>query len=179
MPDRSCKYKYLVAWATLWIKNGAKRHIRPLYMCGSGGKTKFLGEQNFLFFIFIFLFSIFSPECGIAQLSLSLFVSSSLGFSPECGIAQLSLSLFVSSSWSTLMTSIIFRCDSISRHTWYTGHSVRPYDTELKSSCRSGLKAFQTIQRCQERQYISNGHHSHYDHHSYYGHYNHYSHYRH
>ena len=31
-----------------------------------------------------------------------------LGFSPECGIAQLSLSLFVSSSWSTSMTSIIF-----------------------------------------------------------------------
>ena len=58
-----------------------------------------------MFFIFIFLFSIFSPECGIAQLSLSLFVSSSLGFSPECGIAELSLSLFASSSWSTSMTS--------------------------------------------------------------------------
>ena len=89
-------------------KNGAKRNIRPLYMCGSGGNTKFLGGQHFLFFIFIFLFSIFSPKCGIAQLSLLLFVSSSLGFSPECGIAQLSLSLFVSSSWSTSMTSIIF-----------------------------------------------------------------------
>ena len=74
------------------VKNGAKRHIRPLYMCGSGGKTKFLGEQNFLFFIFIFLFSIFSPECGIAQLSLSLFVSS---------------------SWSTSMTSIIFLFDLV------------------------------------------------------------------
>ena len=31
-----------------------------------------------------------------------------MGFSPEVGIAQLSLSLFVSSSWSTTMTSIIF-----------------------------------------------------------------------
>ena len=60
----------------------------------------------------------------------------------------------------------VFRCDSISRHTWYTGHIVTPSDTELKSSSRSGLWAFQTIQRCQERQYISNGHHSHYDHHS-------------
>ena len=34
-----------------------------------------------------------------------------LGFSPECGIAHLSLSLFVSSSWSTSMTSIIFVFD--------------------------------------------------------------------
>ena len=47
----------------------------------------------------------FSPECGKAQLSLSLSVSSSLRFSPECGIAQLSLSLFVSSSWSISRTS--------------------------------------------------------------------------
>jgi len=31
-----------------------------------------------------------------------------MGFSPECGTAQLSLALFVSSSWSTIMTSIIF-----------------------------------------------------------------------
>ena len=77
-------------------------------MCVSGGKTKFLGGQFFLFFIFIFLLSIFSPECGIAQLSLSLFVSLSLGFSPMCGIAQFSLSLFVSLSCSTSMTSIIF-----------------------------------------------------------------------
>ena len=44
---------------SLLKKNGAKRHIRPLYMCGSGGKTKFLGGRNFLFFIFIVLFSIF------------------------------------------------------------------------------------------------------------------------
>ena len=60
-----------------------------LYMCGSGGKTKFLGGQNFLFFIFIFLFLISSPKCGIDQLSLSLFVSS---------------------SWSTSITAIIFSC---------------------------------------------------------------------
>ena len=33
--------------------------------------------------------------------------------SPECGIAQLSLSLFVSSSWSNLMTSIIFLFDLV------------------------------------------------------------------
>ena len=37
-----------------------------------------------------------------------------LGFSHECGIAMLSLSLFVSLSWSTKMISIIFRCVSIS-----------------------------------------------------------------
>ena len=51
----------------------------------------------------------FSPECGLAELSFSLFVSSSLVFSPECGIAQLSLLLFVSSIWSTWITSIIFK----------------------------------------------------------------------
>ena len=52
-----------------------------------GGKTQFFGGRIFLFLILIFLFSIFNPECGIAQLSLSLFVSL---------------------SWSTSMTSIIF-----------------------------------------------------------------------
>ena len=41
------------------FKNGAKRHIRPLYMCGSGGKTKFLGGQFFFvfhFYLFVFNF---------------------------------------------------------------------------------------------------------------------------
>ena len=36
-----------------------------------------------------------------------------LGFSPECGIAQLRLSLFVSSSWSSSMTSNIFLFDLV------------------------------------------------------------------
>ena len=35
-----------------------------------GVKLNFWGDNFFLFFIFIFLFSIFSPECGMAQLSL-------------------------------------------------------------------------------------------------------------
>ena len=44
-----------------------------------------------------------------------------------------------------------FRCDSISRNGLYTGHYVRLYVTELKSSSRSGFQVFQTIIRCQER----------------------------
>ena len=56
-----------------------------------GVKLNFWGDEIFCFH-FIFLFSFFSPECGIAQLSLSLFVSS---------------------SWSTSMASIIFLFDLV------------------------------------------------------------------
>ena len=52
--------------------------------------------------------------CLLSRFSSS-FGSLLLGFSPGCGIAQLSLSLFLSSSWSTSITFIIFRCVSISR----------------------------------------------------------------
>ena len=49
------------------------------------------------------------PSKGFFHRRLSSsFESLLLGFSPECGIAHLSFSLFVSSSWSTSMTSIIF-----------------------------------------------------------------------
>ena len=56
------------------------------------------------------------------RLSSSFGSFSFLGFSPECGIAQLSLSLFVSLSWSTSMTSII-RGKSLS-WSWSVSHSV-------------------------------------------------------
>ena len=61
-----------------------------------------------------------------------------LGFSHECGIAMLSLSLFVSLSWSTKMISIIFRCVSISSFRTVThslthslSHSEMSYPNQL------------------------------------------------
>ena len=45
---------------------------------------------------------------GYLQPNVFLFWVIKICFNPECGIAQLSLSLFVSSSWSTSLTSNIF-----------------------------------------------------------------------
>ena len=55
--------------------------------------------------------------------------------------------------------------------------SLCPSDTELKSYSRSECQASQTIQKCQERQYISYSHHSYYGHHRYNGHHSYYGHY--
>ena len=62
----------------------------------------------------IFYQKLSSVKCCLPSRSSSSFGSFSfLGFSPESGISQLNLSLFVSSSWSTSMASIIFLFDLV------------------------------------------------------------------
>ena len=72
-----------------YLKNAAKRSRQHAGIC-FGGVTQAWACYFFNFNSFTLFF-----------------------LSPECGIAQLSLSLFVSSSWSNLMTSIIFLSDLV------------------------------------------------------------------
>ena len=96
---RSCKHFFQVIYCTHYQRSSSAKGRLPLKVVF---RQRSSSVKGCLPSKISFHQRLSSIEGCLPLLSRKSF----LGFSPEYGIAQLSLSLFVSSSWSTSMTSI-------------------------------------------------------------------------